>query len=778
MSMRRLLATATVLAAAALATATVAQPAYAATFNVRDYGATGNGSTNDSAAIQRAIDAAAAAGGGIVQFPSGTYKSANTIHLKSEITIQLDSGSTVVGSSADTYDAAEPNAFDQYQDYGHSHFHDAMFFGDRLTNIGFVGSGTLDGGGNLITGNPGSGEADKIISLTRCTGLTLNGITLRRGGHFAILTNNCNNITSDQLKIFTATDRDAWNIISASNVTITNGDINGNDDAIVFKSDYALGAKLPNGHVRVSDTHASAGCCNALMFGSETCGDFTDYVFERINITGANKSGLGMVSMDGANISDVHYRDITMTNVSSPIMQKIGTRRRCGNSPGIGHISNITYENVTGVGKSSPQYSPTLWGEAGGNQISNVSFTNVHLSVPGGSAAISTAVPSNNATDYNPNSIGTRPAYGWYIHNANNITFTDSTVDFASNDNRPAVIANTGSAVKFANLTAERGSGSAYDVGEQSETGYCVTGQNTSGGALRVNSSSSTQDCGPATTETHFAEAESGTVTAPMQVGSDPLAWGGQYVAVAAGNNSNASPPTSGFATVPFTVTNAGTYKIMGRVIAPTTSDDSFWVRVDGGAWVNWNDIDPGTAWHWADVTDDAAANALVTRSLSAGSHTLTVAYREDGARLDRLLITNNLSLVPANDPPPAGTRLEAEDAVISQGVVESNHLNFSGTGFVNGDNIVGAFVEWTVTATSAGPATIRIAYANGTTTSRPSSVSVNGTVVSTPTFGATANWDTWATASIPVTLNAGANTVRVTSTTVNGCPNLDYLEF
>src|SRR5215217_6593342 len=162
MSTRRLLAAATVLAATALATATIAQPAYAATFNVRDFGATGNGSTNDSAAIQRAIDAAANAGGGIVQFPSGSYKSANTIHLKSNITIQLDSGSTVVGSSADTYDPPEPNAFDQFQDFGHSHFHNAMFFGDRLTGIGFVGSGTLDGGGNLITGNPATGEADKI----------------------------------------------------------------------------------------------------------------------------------------------------------------------------------------------------------------------------------------------------------------------------------------------------------------------------------------------------------------------------------------------------------------------------------------------------------------------------------------------------------------------------------------------------------------------------------------------------------------------------------------
>jgi polygalacturonase len=510
---RTAVAAALTLAAGALAVA-IAHPASAATvLNVKDYGATGNGSTNDTSAINKAIAAAnATSGGATVHFPAGTYKSANSIHMMSNVTLDLDSGATIMGASGTGYDKAESNPYDSFQDYGHSHFHDAMIWGDRLTNIGFTGAGTIDGGGHLITGNPGSGQADKIISLTRCNGLTFTNITLRRGGHFAALINGCTNVVADHFKILTSSDRDAWNIISTTNVTITNSDIQGNDDAIVFKSDYALGAKLPNGHVRVSDTHASAGCCNALMFGSETCGDFTDYVFERINITGANKSGLGMVSMDGANITDVHYKDITMTNVASPIMEKVGTRRRCGNSPGVGHISDITYENVTGVGKSSPQYSPTLWGESGGNRISNITFTNVNLTVPGGHGSTSTGVPSNNATDYNPNSIGTRPAYGWYIHNANNVTFTNSSVRFNSGDARPAVIANADSTVHFDHFTAQRSTGSA-DMLFQSVSGYCVSNSaNTAGGALRVSATGSTEDCTvtPPPPGTRF-EAESGT---------------------------------------------------------------------------------------------------------------------------------------------------------------------------------------------------------------------------------------------------------------------------
>ncbi|MGW0580413.1 glycoside hydrolase family 28 protein [Streptomyces sp. NPDC002920] len=453
---------------------------------MRDYGAKGDGSANDSPAVDAAITAANAAGGGTVRFPAGRYRSENTLHMKSEVTLRLDKGATLQGAGTDTYDPPEDNPYDAYQDYGHSHFHNAMIHGDRLRNIGFVGEGVIDGLGNLITGTPKAGEADKIISLTRCAGLRIgDGLTLRRGGHFAALVNGCANVVSDRLTIDTASDRDGWNIISTTDVTVTRASIRANDDALAFKSDYALGAKLPNGHVQVSDSYLSAVCCNALMFGSETCGDFSDYRFAKIRIEGSNKSGLGMVSMDGAKISDVHYRDITMTGVRSPIMQKIGTRKRCGNDPGVGSISDITYDNITATG-SDPSFSPTLWGE-NGHRISGVTFTDVHITVPGGNGTMSTAVPDNDSTDYNPKSIGTRPAYGWYLHNADHVTFRDSSVRFAADDGRPAVIANAASDLRFHRFTAQRGDDSPHDLGFQGVTGYRVTDSHTTtGGALRV----------------------------------------------------------------------------------------------------------------------------------------------------------------------------------------------------------------------------------------------------------------------------------------------------
>ena len=158
---RTVVAAALTLAAGAL-TLAVAHSASAATvLNVKDYGATGDGSTNDTAAINKAIAAAnATSGGATVHFPSGTYKSANSIHMMSNVTLDLGSGATIMGASGTGYDKAESNPNDSYQDYGHSHFHDAMIWGDRLTNIGFTGAGTIDGGGHLITGNPGTGEDD------------------------------------------------------------------------------------------------------------------------------------------------------------------------------------------------------------------------------------------------------------------------------------------------------------------------------------------------------------------------------------------------------------------------------------------------------------------------------------------------------------------------------------------------------------------------------------------------------------------------------------------
>ncbi|HUR06900.1 MAG TPA: CBM35 domain-containing protein [Nonomuraea sp.] len=125
-----------------------------------------------------------------------------------------------------------------------------------------------------------------------------------------------------------------------------------------------------------------------------------------------------------------------------------------------------------------------------------------------------------------------------------------------------------------------------------------------------------------------------------------------------------------------------------------------------------------------------------------------------------------------------ATTRYEAEAATVSKGILETSHTGFSGTGYVNGDNVSGSYLEFSVTAPSAGPATLALRYANGTTTNRPATITVNATAIATgQAFNGTGNWDTWATATFTATLQAGANAIRITATTANGNPNLDFLD-
>ncbi|MGW1882627.1 cellulase family glycosylhydrolase [Streptomyces sp. NPDC001970] len=126
---------------------------------------------------------------------------------------------------------------------------------------------------------------------------------------------------------------------------------------------------------------------------------------------------------------------------------------------------------------------------------------------------------------------------------------------------------------------------------------------------------------------------------------------------------------------------------------------------------------------------------------------------------------------------PAAAVTHEAENAVVSQGAVESNHTGFTGTGFVNYANAAGSSVEWTVDAAQAGSATLTLRYANGTATNRPMDITVNGAVVADEkAFGGTGAWTTWATASLTAQLKAGTNTIRATATTANGGPNVDHL--
>ncbi|WNV86448.1 DUF5010 C-terminal domain-containing protein [Umezawaea sp. Da 62-37] len=133
---------------------------------------------------------------------------------------------------------------------------------------------------------------------------------------------------------------------------------------------------------------------------------------------------------------------------------------------------------------------------------------------------------------------------------------------------------------------------------------------------------------------------------------------------------------------------------------------------------------------------------------------------------------------VPANGG-GGGTPVDyqAEDGAVVQGVVESNHAGFTGTGFVNYDNAAGSSVEWTVDAAAAGPVDVVVRFANGTAANRPMTFSVNGTTGPTGVaFAGTGAWTTWQTATVRLTLAAGVNRIKAVATTADGGPNVDRI--
>ncbi len=118
-------------------------PLRAAVFDVKTFGAKGDGKTADRDAINKAIDAAAAAGGGTVDFPAGTYVT-GSIRLRSNLTLQFEPGARLEAvADPAAYDAPEANQWDKFQDFGHSHFHNSLIWGDGLENVAIVGAGSF-----------------------------------------------------------------------------------------------------------------------------------------------------------------------------------------------------------------------------------------------------------------------------------------------------------------------------------------------------------------------------------------------------------------------------------------------------------------------------------------------------------------------------------------------------------------------------------------------------------------------------------------------------------
>ena len=290
-------------------------------FDVRKYGATGDGKTLDTAAVNHAIEAAATAGGGVVVFPPGMYL-CFSIRLKSQVHLYLEQGSAIVaadspkpgeqtGYNGGVYDAAEPKTeWDAYQDYGHNHWHNSLLWGEDIHDFSITGSGLIYGRGLSFGAGPGRGQqsglrgfgperpagapapsnsaqpsaqpaappnparmargdypmfqaeqpgvGNKAIAMKNCRNVLLRDFSILKGGHFALLLTGVDNLTIDNLTI--DTDRDGMDIDCCQNVRVSNCTVNSPwDDGICPKSSYALGYARPTRNVTIANCFVT-GC--------------------------------------------------------------------------------------------------------------------------------------------------------------------------------------------------------------------------------------------------------------------------------------------------------------------------------------------------------------------------------------------------------------------------------------------------------------------------------------------------------------------------------------
>lgn len=442
-------------------------------YDVRNYGAAGDGKTPDTPAINRTIEAAAAAGGGTVHIPAGTYL-CYSIRLKSNIALHLDPGATVLAAdspSAGTdgargyYDLAEPKTpWDAYQDYGHNHWHNSLIWGEGLENISILGSGLIWGKGLSRGSGPGPkaespGVGNKSIGLKNCRNVILRDFSILHGGHFGILATGVDNLTIDNLKI--DTNRDGMDIDCCRNVRIGNCSVNSPwDDAICLKSSYALGYPRATENVTIANCTVSGSFqegtlldatykplvqaskhphTGRIKFGTESNGGFKNIAIANCVFDGCQ--GLALETVDGAVIEDVTITNITMRNITSaPLFLRLGSRMRGPAGASVGKLRRVMITNIV-CSNAAPQFSSIISGIPG-HPIEDLLLANISVLHQGGGTQKEAQIePPEMASAYpDPVRFGPVPSQGFFLRHIKGIEMQNIRICTAQVDQRPAFV--------------------------------------------------------------------------------------------------------------------------------------------------------------------------------------------------------------------------------------------------------------------------------------------------------------------------------------------------
>jgi polygalacturonase len=405
-------------------------------FNIKEYGAAGDGASPDTKAIQSAIDACAKAGGGTVFFPAGTYLS-GTIVLKSHVTLHLNAGAVLAGSKSLADYPAHVSALRSYTD---TYTDKSLIYAEDIENIAITGHGVIDGQGAAFRGP--YKVRPYLMRFVSCRNVSVDGVTIKDSPMWVQHYLACDDVTIRGITVHSRVNgnNDGIDIDGCRRVRISDSDIWCGDDAIVLKSTL----DRVTGNVVVTNCTLST-LCNAIKLGTESNGGFENIAISNCTVYDTRLAGIAIEMVDGGVLDRVSVSNILMNGVSSPIFIRLGDRGRPfvsgGPRPAPGKLRNVTISNIQGVNCGN-----TGCAIAGlpDHPIEGVTLENIRLNFAGGGTAAQAQreIPEMPEAYPEHSMFGKLPAYGFYCRHVKGLRFENVQTSFAKPDERPAVVCN------------------------------------------------------------------------------------------------------------------------------------------------------------------------------------------------------------------------------------------------------------------------------------------------------------------------------------------------
>jgi polygalacturonase len=406
----------------------------ASVYDVRDFGARGDGARLETAALQAAIDRCAGAGGGTVLFRAGAYRSGSLL-LRSNVVLHLDAGAVLRGSRRlEDYAVRIP----RFRSYTDNYTERSLLYAEGAENIGIEGHGVIDGEGASFHGS--YKLRPFLMRFVECRRVTVSDICIRDSPMWVQHYLACEDVLLRGLRVRSRVNdnNDGIDIDCCRRVRISDCDIWSGDDAIVLKST----ADRATTDVTIANCVLSS-LCNALKLGTETNGCFENIAISNCTIYDTRLAGLTLQIVDGGVLDRVTVSNLTMRKVGAPIFIRLGDRGRPflegGPHPPVGRLKNVTISNIEAV-----DADPAGCAIAGlpDHPIENLTLENIRLSFEGGGIASAGGLPVAEKAGGYPeyNMFGRLPAYGFFCRHVRSLRLSGIETSFARADERPALV--------------------------------------------------------------------------------------------------------------------------------------------------------------------------------------------------------------------------------------------------------------------------------------------------------------------------------------------------